>query len=1328
MCASVLPISSHPISADDEDNEDVRLQSELDRLIKDEFDATDFDIRFGADESLSPHSTQQNGSTKEFSFESRGRDPSFTHDLLDAGESDVESVYHPESQTPVSQIRLPESSQTSLPIIQQISCESHRSAQQNYHFFYQQYPFTPHSGVHTVMPQGVAKQNGVSSRQLYDPLLQPHCDEVTAVNTTNSLLKDPVPNQFYCNSISQQPALSTPNLCIRTGEGFSATQVEQHARSCTPIPSNSSTPHQSSNFLLNAFLRPVLSPQPDENASPARLSPIQSYRCDMNIGVPPISTPGELEIKAQLDEKNRECLIFEARGRQLREAQQQIGFLKEEIAQCERVSHRKEILAKAEIENLTRELERTEVLKNAAEKRNAEMTETNSNLINEITAMKHLKAEVERKLADCEATNASLSAQLVQLSSGASLSLAKQRENNLTECLTRRHAMAEDVLRENLEMAQRKIVDKDNELVSLRKDLESERLRIQELATKNAEFVESLQDKLKAAQDRCSELSSSSLCVEIHELRQRIKEVLTSKKITDDINEILQEELRDVREQLSLYEQTLGIDAVGEVEAEFLAVDDSGAVTPRHQLPLFHDTGGAVLSTIITKPSPGRCRRRSCQSVTFATHLENCQDGDALDLARMRRPSSAIAAPLSSTWNHEIGTTTAVAAAVSDDEVISTTPSRRSALDPTPGVSHPTTHEHTKNSSSKAKDSIISLTLSSYRAKRAQITDLHEKLFAARRDLHKAAAERDRAEAARADLQLRVLALEKELNLQEDVRKPGPRESALTGQLERLQTDYFRLESELQMARSRLQDALAAEARAAAAERTARERLDASTAEREAAVERARAACEAHYTAARRRLEAQLNTEHERILLQLRQEVLLAREETTAYRNELENVNKLLQESKDATAYAVQLALTESMKERESERIRFWREELPRQIEQVRRSWICDAEVRTALEANRVRSSCQVEFETRMAACQREHQAELERLRRPKSTCDRAVSCTYVTPTHALSAHGCPLLTTLIPDDLFAQLASIPEVANLLPLIEGNLGPLLRNVTQALVQQVSDATTKSLLEAISEFDVLKDYQIQLTEKLSLEDPHNSVVEAVLNMLANLVSTDLSTEIAIMRKLAGGFAEFSKITTELRYQNKESSAVPGGVISKIRGEVRTYVESCQERYAMALQTGLVRAHRRACRQLSLSLRTALSESGLSLLSAARGSVHTSPKYSTMGLSESQLESLLHIIDGVCASAEMLFSETSLKGLQVFSPPSHIHAYHRETRPSDTSPSATNDHLTDAEDKANMPLALEIRPSTLTRGSNGVQSSPRQSSPEVPVPTPRSRLPR
>lgn len=45
-------------------------------------------------------------------------------------------------------------------------------------------------------------------------------------------------------------------------------------------------------------------------------------------------------------DRNREYLIFEARGRQLQEAQQEIALLKEEIAQSERLNNHKDILAK----------------------------------------------------------------------------------------------------------------------------------------------------------------------------------------------------------------------------------------------------------------------------------------------------------------------------------------------------------------------------------------------------------------------------------------------------------------------------------------------------------------------------------------------------------------------------------------------------------------------------------------------------------------------------------------------------------------------------------------------------------------------------------------------------------------------------------------------------------------------------------------------------------------------------------------------------------------------------------------------------------------------
>ncbi|VDN98943.1 unnamed protein product [Rodentolepis nana] len=518
------------------------------------------------------------------------------------------------------------------------------------------------------------------------------------------------------STLSKHTTFSTPNLSSRIVEGISNELDPSYDRESTISPA-----YDGSKLIGHLFI-----PQPDDSASPVRLSPIPITTSKARKNEP-ISNP--LEENVDTLDRNREYLIFEARGRQLQEAQQEISLLKEELAQSERLNNHKDILAKAQIESLNRQLEEIKKANIDSEKRNKELSEEVSVLNNQLSALKKLKEDSDNKLADLEAKNASLSSELIQLSNGFSLNLAKQRENNLTECLNRRHAMAEEVLQENLEISQRKIANKENELMSLRKDLESERLRCSEMTAKHNELVDSLQNKLKASQERCSELSSSSLCIEVGELRERIKEVLTSKKITDDINEILQEELRDVREQLAIYEQSLDI----------FSVVEERELTPRHQLPLFHDTKGGQISTILSKTSPIRNRRRSCQSVTFAG-CQNDSDGKE-DVLTLKRPSSAADVPLSSTWNQEIG-----------DRASASTPHRifTASTDQTKVSLPPQINESIGALKTELKNTLVK-----YKAKREQTTSLYEKLFSARCDLHKAVAERDRAESARADLQVR---------------------------------------------------------------------------------------------------------------------------------------------------------------------------------------------------------------------------------------------------------------------------------------------------------------------------------------------------------------------------------------------------------------------------------------------------------------------------------------------------------------------------------------------------------------------------------------------
>lgn len=341
------------------------------------------------------------------------------------------------------------------------------------------------------------------------------------------------------------------------------------------------------------------------------------------------------------------------------------------------------------------------------------------------------------------------------------MNLARQRENNLTECLNRRHALAEEVLQENLEISQRRIANKESELTALRKDLEAERLRCIEMTAQHNELVESLQSKLKVAQERCAELSSSALCLEVGELRERIKELLTSKKITDDINEILQEELRDVREQIELYEQSLGV---------FSAIEEPES-SPRHLLPLFHDAKGGQISTILTKATPSRNRRRSFQSVTFADEVKE-------DVPKLRRPSSAGAFPLTSTRDQDAAcappTSTPFRLFVLLIEILvvmyfsnsfDNSLNNRAVIPTSDEKEDPSLSPKIDESISTLKSELKN-TLAKYKGKREQITSLYEKLFAARCDLHKAVAERDRAESARTDLQVRSTCYERSSSLE----------------------------------------------------------------------------------------------------------------------------------------------------------------------------------------------------------------------------------------------------------------------------------------------------------------------------------------------------------------------------------------------------------------------------------------------------------------------------------------------------------------------------------------------------------------------------------
>ncbi|KAF6777506.1 hypothetical protein AHF37_02891 [Paragonimus kellicotti] len=312
-----------------------------------------------------------------------------------------------------------------------------------------------------------------------------------------------------------------------------------------------------------------------------------------------------------------------------------------------------------------------------------------------------------------------------------------------------------------------------------------------------------------------------------------------------------------------------------------------------------------------------------------------------------------------------------------------------------------------------------------------------------------------------------------------------------------MKADYSKLEEELQATRTRLQSALGAEARALENEKTATERLAASTAERDAAVERARAVCEAHYTAMRRHLEMDWASEREAAARHADEMLAKLRLECAARDKELRRVNQLYQEARLATQHAVESALAETMQEREAERMRFWREELPNQLNTARLAWDQEWSERCAAAVRQVTDTCE-------RKCAMDHGS----LHKPDTAC--CDSQTYFTVTTS-NASVCTELASLSSKDVQTDIGCILSLCNLLPAHSlGDVQPDNRLDLRLLPKVFGDYSVQCLQIQLLNSPALSLVRLEELLRTFVSQRLKSYRQRTWNFVANIISQLLDT--------------------------------------------------------------------------------------------------------------------------------------------------------------------------------------------------------------------------
>ncbi|CAH8478281.1 unnamed protein product [Schistosoma intercalatum] len=1057
------------------------------------------------------------------------------------------------------------------------------------------------------------------------------------------------------------------------------------------------------------------------------------------------------------DKQDRRELLYAARGHQLQELQTEIVQLREDIAKEKRLSNHRLLLAEGDKEILRSKLSGMEDTVKSLREELVAKQENSEVLQKQLKQNEELQKKLDDELRALRSTNESLSSQLVELTTGNALKRAEEREAQLTEYLEQRFISKTEEIRAELNTTQRHLTQKEVEVTDLRRQLEISKAEIIKAQQTHNKMINEANKQLEEAQKHCQQLASSALCSEVTSLRQKVIELETSKKITEDVNKILQDELRDFRDQVSIYESVLKLDVYfhnnGNDENQFSY--ESSEFTPTG-IKGRHSGKSVAFADTIERSHASLHRRRPCSAIERPIHStnDNCAitGWDSNEQSYRFRQNSDGKQPYSD--NDDF----ADKDCEYEQDGLFHSLTRQGILTSTPAVSVISP----KSPMAKLRNELERCLLN-YKAKREQVTKLHETLYTTRCQLHQSREALEKAEKSAKLLQERVLSLEQELSTLRSIGdNPGPREVLLSGQLERLKGDYAHLEQELQTTRTRLQAALGAEAKALEAERTISERLAASVAERDAAVDRAKALCEAQYTVMRRRLEADWANERETNARRAEQKLADMKKGICEMEREVQRITNLYQESQISTKKAVENAVMEAMKLRETERMRFWREELPEQIEVARQSWILqmktqNTKVKALINKFKDKSSqteacvsmnvsVNTSYIAKSTACVQTELGELLPIKFGITMDDPIPDSfnSHEIKTAILSKY--PILSEYLSAEcLFNLCTHLTETScmNLCYLekeISNSSQDILKYLLQDLLKQIDNEIDRLTVEynvshifnrnvnkkfssenqfifkcpdtlQCSSVDISTDKSDEILEQTSSNYCQKNVNYNYLKIqLSKMIGFEYQSVLGKIHLLVVNLGDTSKCVqkfnnpslnnTNLTTYEQKSVQVSGldaeyyhSIIKKIKADVSNYVELCQSRAAQTLHSELARVHRRACRQFTNQLRQALFEAGAPIFSTLKPGdfcnrtvdfanttdsnfiknkcCHANKRSEGMGLSEasnendfqavttssppnphSELESLLHIIDEVCASTETKFYADTSTGLRLF----------------------------------------------------------------------------
>ncbi|KAL4660723.1 centrosomal protein of 152 kDa [Arapaima gigas] len=252
----------------------------------------------------------------------------------------------------------------------------------------------------------------------------------------------------------------------------------------------------------------------------------------------------------------------------------QMKDLKKELEDCKRnmrfLEHQLAIV-KGEKEGLTVSLKESGCLLQEAKEREIQLQGKISALELQIETLTHKECESEKKQQTADAMIDSLKQQVAELCRSETLSRARQQHDRDLMAIHEQHEAKVLVLQQKMD-AQVQALEEQTELGrKLQEQVKQLERQRDEERLERATVVNTLTQCLEESQQQCANLLHTGTIQEMNQLRMQLQQVQSAKKISDNMNKSLQEELCELKEHITLYESAIklgiiSLDSNGERE------------------------------------------------------------------------------------------------------------------------------------------------------------------------------------------------------------------------------------------------------------------------------------------------------------------------------------------------------------------------------------------------------------------------------------------------------------------------------------------------------------------------------------------------------------------------------------------------------------------------------------------------------------------------------------------------------------------------------------------------------------------------------------------